>query len=801
MHLFIRRHHIRCIHFNTVSKATMLKLQATCEDVSIGALCKEGKLKEALHILHLLESPGICSDSDIYASILQCCAKMEAMTEGKHMHAHLTKAGFHQDVFLGNNLVNMYVKCQNLADARLVFDKIPKRDVVSWTAMMAGYAQNGHGEEALKLFCRMQRHGVVPNQFTFATVVKACASLADMKQGKQVHNLVIATGFESDVAVTNALVDMYAKCGSILDAAKVFAEMPTPNSLSTNTMIAAYARNGCLVDAVKLFNQIHKPNASSWNAMISGYVQNGQGKEALKLLYRMQQAKVKPDHFTFGSALSACASLAALEQGKQVHTQIIRNGLELVFIVGNALVDMYAKCKSIESARQVFDKIVRRDAVSWTAMIAGYVQNGYLNEALKLFSQMPKPDIIAWNAMIAKCAQKTYCDDALKLFIRMQSSGTKPDHFTFGSALSACSSLSVLQQGRQVHAHIIGTGFEFDVVVGNAIVDMYAKCGSIADACNMFDKMPARNMVSWTTMITGCAQHGRGEEALYLFQQMLEEGMKPNEITYVGVLSACNHAGLADEGCHYFNSMSQEHGIIPTVEHYSCMVDILGRAGWLDEAEAFIKEMPIEPNVAIWGALLGACRIHGNVELGKKAAEHLLELEMQDAGTYVLLSNIYAAAGRWDDVTNVRKMMRARRVKKQPGCSWIEIKNRTHTFVAGDRLHPQSEEIYAELQSLSEQLKEAGYVADTNLVLMHDVEEEQKELLLCHHSEKLAIVFGLISTPPGTTIQVVKNLRVCGDCHTATKFISKIVGREIVVRDANRFHHFKDGQCSCGDYW
>jgi len=312
--------------------------------------------------------------------------------------------------------------------------------------------------------------------------------------------------------------------------------------------------------------------------------------------------------------------------------------------------------------------------------------------------------------------------------------------------------------------------------------------------------MPKRNVVSWTAMIISYAHHGRGKEALQLFEEMQQAGARPNRITFIGVLSACCYLGLVKEGCYYFDSMSRDHGISAQVEHYTCMVDMLGRAGLLAEAEEFVHQMPFEPDPVIWRTLLGACRVHGNVELGKHAAEIVFRQNPQDASSYKLLSNIYATAGRWDDVANVRKIMKERVARKEPGLSWIEVKNQVHSFVSGDRQHAQTEKIYAQIEELNEKMKEIGYVPDTSFAL-HDIDKELKEELLCHHSEKLAIAFGLISTPPGILIRIIKNLRMCGDCHTATKFISKIVGREIVVRDANRFHHFKDGFCCCRDYW
>jgi pentatricopeptide repeat protein len=386
------------------------------------------------------------------------------------------------------------------------------------------------------------------------------------------------------------------------------------------------------------------------------------------------------------------------------------------------------------------------------------------------------------------------------LFHQMQLSDVALDSVTLVNVLPACANLAALQCCKHIHCYIIVRGFELDVRVVNALIDAYAKCGSLQPARQLFDKMSKRDVVSWNVMIAGYGMDGCGEAAIALFEQMQQTGMKPDEITFIGVLSACSHAGLVDEGCRYFNRMQQDYAIPPTLEHYASMADLLGRAGLLDEARELIETMPIQPDAAVWGALLGACRIHGSVELGERVAGCLFELDPENAGCYVLLSNIYAAASQWEDARKVRVTMKERGVKKPSGCSLIEINYRIHKFIAGDRSHPQSENIYATLETLAEQIKEAGYVTQPNFVL-HDVEEEVKEHMLCSHSEKLAIVFGIISTGHGTPIRITKNLRVCGDCHSATKYISKIVRREIIVRDGRRFHCFKGGLCSCRDYW
>eukprot|EP01018_Ginkgo_biloba_P034183 Gb_33070 [translate_table: standard] len=695
----------------------------------IGLIHMEGLFKDSFN------QPGIQLDSPTYASILQSCT---SITSVKQVHAQMCMNGLDQNIFLVTKLVSMYAICGCMENARLLFDKINKRDAFLWNVMIRGYATNGPCEEALTLYYQMQRLGVLPDKFTFPFVLKACASLSNIEEGKEIHDHVFRAGLGSDVFVENSLVAMYAKCGSI--------EM-----------------------ARQLFDKMSERNVVSWSAMIAGYAQNGHPKEAMVLFHRMQLENVKPNRVTIVSVLPACADLAGLQEGKDIHDYAVRNGYDSDISVQNALVDMYSKCRHVKIAHQLFDKMSKRDVVSWSAMIAGYVQCGQANEALTLFCQMQLADV-------------------------------KPDSVTMLNVLRACSHLAALQQAKWIHGYIIRSGFELDAIVGTALIDMYVKCGSIQIARWLFDRMPKRNVVSWSAMIAGYGMHGHGEDALKLFFQMQEAGLKLDHIIFVSVLSACSHAGLVKEGWRFFDSMVRDHCITPRLEHYACMVDLLGRAGRLDEAQNFIKNMPLEPDASVWGALLGACRIHCNTDLGEYVAQRLFDLDPENAGRYVLLSNIYAAASRWDDVAKVRKIMKARGVKKTAGCSLIEVNNRVHAFLVGDKSHPQSDKIYAMLGTLAGQMKEIGYVPNTNFVL-HDVEEEVKEHKLSSHSEKLAIAFGLINTCAGTPIRITKNLRVCGDCHSATKFISKIVRRDIIVRDANRFHHFKDGLCSCGDYW
>ena len=347
---------------------------------------------------------------------------------------------------------------------------------------------------------------------------------------------------------------------------------------------------------------------------------------------------------------------------------------------------------------------------------------------------------------------------------------------------------------------MVRLGLEENVYVGTSVVDMYSKCGRVEMARKAFRRIKEKNILSWSAMIAGYGMHGHGQEALEVFNEMRGSGLKPNYITFVSVLAACSHAGLLNEGRHWYNAMRKEFGIEPGIEHYGCMVDLLGRARCLDEAYGLIKEMKVKPDAAMWGALLNACRIHKNVELAEIAANRLFELDATHSGCYVLLSNIYAEAGMWKDAERIRVLVKTRGLEKPPAYSSVELKGKTHLFYVGDKRHPQHKEIYAYLDKLLERMQEAGYAPNTGSVL-HDLDEEEKESMLRIHSEKLAVAFALMNSVQGSVIHVIKNLRVCTDCHTAIKIITKLIGREIVVRDIKRFHHFKDGLCSCGDYW
>lgn len=518
-----------------------------------------------------------------------------------------------------------------------------------------------------------------------------------------------------------------------------------------------------------MFRSMPDRNVVSWNAIISSLAQGDKEREAWRLFLEMLDEGFVATGVTLTSMVTASQELA---QGRMMHGVVVKAGMAGEEIIGAALVDMYGRLGSLVDARKLFDEVpTRTEMGSWNSLIWSYARHGYPREALELFYKLK--------------------DDT----------GLRPNSIALAGALNACATLGIIGEGRAVHDYIIKNKIKVDLMVGTSLIDMYSKCGSVETARDIFEGMGKKDLVLWSVMISGHGANGQVKEALELFEMMVRDhGLKPDNVTFTSVLSACSHAGLVEEGWEYFNAMTKVYCLEPKNEQYACMVDLLGRSGKLDEALEFIQKMTVEPDTSVWGAVLGACRIHNNVDLGTYAAEKLFKLDPKDAGYYVLLSNLYASMARWDDVKRVRELMKSRGLEKPPGCSWVDLHGKIHQFYVGDKSHPQSGNIYEKLDELGERMKELGYVADTNLVL-HDVDDEVKEDKLSSHSERLAIAFALINTEAGEPIRVTKNLRVCVDCHHVTKLISKITGRKIIVRDARRFHHFDDGECSCGDYW
>ncbi|CAN6471452.1 unnamed protein product [Victoria cruziana] len=704
----------------------------------IAGYAQNGYSMEALHMFDGFMVNELEVNQVPVVGALAAAADVADLQRGCVIHALVIKRGIFSDITVATALMTTYAKCECIDRSQELFDDIHNKDIVAWSAMVALFVQSGHPREALNLFRTIPLKHLKPNRVTIVSVLPACGDVSDLKLGKSIHCFLLRSKIDLDNSVGTALIAMYAKCG-------------------------------CFSLAHALFDRLLEKDTVTWNAIINGYAQFGKGSNALRMFYGLQSAEIQPDPGTMVGVLPACVQLGDLEQGRCFHGYICKLGFDADLHVKNALIDMYAKCGGLRSAEALFDPNSAKDEISWNTMIAGYTQNGYAREALFIFC-------------------------------RMRAENIKPSLVTIVSILPAAAYMAILKEGTTLHSYIIKVGLETVVLVGNSLIDMYAKCGRLDLAYEFFNRMNNRDTVSWNVLLAGYAIHGHAEDAIDLFSQMQQQQVKIDEVSFISALSACRHGGLVDEGKKIFDLMRNTNDTEPYLEHYACMVDLLGRAGQLEEAWSLVQSMPKQPDAGVWGALLGACRMHSNVDMAEKAHSQLVELEPDNSAHYVVLSNIYAKVGRWDDAERMRRLMSSNSLKKTPGCSWIQVKDQIHVFRVGDRSHPDFARIRGMWERLHQKMLKAGYVPDTDSVL-RDVEEEEKEIFLCSHSERLAIAFGLLNTDPGITIQIIKNLRVCNDCHTATKFVSNITNRKIIVRDMSRFHHFHKGLCSCRDYW
>ncbi|XP_022930461.1 pentatricopeptide repeat-containing protein At4g15720 [Cucurbita moschata] len=569
-------------------------------------------------------------------------------------------------------------------------------------------------------------------------------SCKDLISSTSIHSIALKLGFLNQTLTANHLINCYVRFRRVAIAHQLFDEMPTRNVVS-------------------------------WTSLMAGYVDNGQPSIALSLFGAMSRTSVVPNDFTFATAIKACSILSNLRDGEKFHACMEIFGYGGNVVVCSSLIDMYGKCNDVIRARRVFDSMSCKNIVSWTSMIAAYAQNAHGDDALKLFREFGS------------------------------SSWERPNHFMLASVISACACLGRLVAGKVVHSAAIRLGCDSNDVVASVLVDMYAKCGSLEYSDRVFKRILNPCVISYTSMIVSTAKYGLGRQSLELFEEMVRKGLKPNHVTFVGVLHACSHSGLPDEGLHYLTSMYEKHGIMPETKHYTCVVDMLARAGELDKAYQLaksMKAMPDDDQALLWGALLSTSRLHGRVDIAAEACQRLVDANRQVAGAYVTLSNAYASAGDMEKAQRLRVEMKHSGVYKEPGCSWVEIKDSSYVFYAGDVMScPRGDEVLRLLRELERKMKDRGYSRGSKGLVFVDIEEEAEEEKVWLHSERLALGFCLISIPEGLTIRMMKNLRMCSDCHEAFKLISEIVERDFVVRDVNRFHHFKTGYCTCNDFW
>ncbi|KAI4324168.1 hypothetical protein L6164_023725 [Bauhinia variegata] len=716
-------------------------------NVMISGHAQRGHEEEAIEFFLRMRKSGVKSSRSTLGSVLSAIASLGALDYGLLVHAEAIKQGLDSNVYVGSSLINMYGKCDMLDAAKKVFDATDEKNIVMWNAMLAGYAQTGCVSEVLELFFNMIRCGTDLDEFTYTSILSSCASLEYLEMGCQLHSIIVKKGYTSNLFVTNALIDMYAKAGALKEARKQFELMKNRDNIS-------------------------------WNAIVVGYVQEKDETEAFNMFRRMNLQGVLPDEVSLASILSACGNVKALEAGLQVHCLSVKLGLETSLCPGSSLIDMYSKCGAIRDALKIFSIMPELSVISMNALMAGYAQDN-TKEAINLLHEMEvlgiKPSeitfaslidacrgpvkvilgvqihsvlikrgllcgsellavsllgmymeskmladanilfsefsylrsTILWTALISGHTQNDCSVEALNFYREMRDNNILPDQATFVSVLRACALLSSLRDGKEIHSLIFHTGFDLDELTSSSLVDMYAKCGDIKSSMQVFKEFGNKtNVISWNSMIVGFAKNGYAESALKVFDEMNQSCVKPDEVTFLGVLTACSHAGWVYEGQQIFDIMVKNYGIQPRVDHYACMVDLLGRWGFLKEAEEFIDKLDVEPNSMIWATLLGACRIHGDDKRGQRAAEHLINLEPQNSSPYVLLSNIYAASGHWDEARSLRRKMIEKEVQKMPGCSWMILGKKTNLFVAGDKSHPSSDAIYETLKHLTALMKE-----------------------------------------------------------------------------------------------
>ncbi|KAK1439836.1 hypothetical protein QVD17_05658 [Tagetes erecta] len=636
------------------------------------------------------------------------------------------------------------------------------------------------------------------------SLLKHCKTL---KSIQQLHTQIIKSGIDHDTFITGNLI---LHCAILISDALHYAH--------------------------SLLIHFPYPNAFMYNTLIRGFSHSDHPQFSLTTFINMRRTlNLQPDTFSFAFVLKAAANLQSFNSGIQLHSLSITYGLNTHLYVGTTLVSFYAECEMIDHARKVFDEMHEPNVVAWNAVITAYLRCNDVKGAERLYELMPVKDLIStnimiagymkagephlaknlffnemdvkddvsWSTMIVGFSHNGWFNEAFDLFVESQRLGLKPNEVSLTGILSVCAQAGAFEFGTILHGYIEKSAFGSIHTVNNALLDMYSKCGNVNMARLVFERMPGRKtIVTWTTMVAGLAMQGYGEEAVRLFHRMEESGIKPDEITFISVLYACSHAGLVEDGFRFFSMMKDRYDIDPTFEHYGCMVDLYGRAGELEKAREFINQMPVKPNAVIWRTLLGACSIHGNVELAEFALKKLAELDPNDSGDHVLLSNIYAVAGKWKHAASVRKSMHNQQLVKSPGWSMVEVDKTMYSFVAGDEQNEVVNEACTNLRKIMTRLKvEGGYAPEVVGSVLHDIEDEEKENAVVTHSEKLALAYAMSRLCDGKVIRIVKNLRVCKDCHTVMKLVSKIFRVEIVLRDRSRFHSFSDGCCSCRDYW
>ncbi|XP_062022542.1 pentatricopeptide repeat-containing protein At1g19720 [Rosa rugosa] len=742
----------------------------------IGACLRDRRWNEVVELFVLMVRDGVLPDYFLFPKVLQACGNCCDFEASKMIHSMLVRCNLSGTIHINNSVLAVYAKCGKLKWARKFFEKMEVRDGVSWNTIISGYCQNGENEEARRLIDAMIKQGIEPGLVTW-----------------------------------NILISSFNKSGQCDVAMELMKKM-----------------ENCGIT----------PDVYTWTSMISGFAQNNRTNQALDLWKKMLLSglQVQPNGITIASAISACTSLKSLTKGLEIYAFAVKMGLIDDVLIGNSLIDMFSKCGDLEAAEQVFTMISDKDVYTWNSMIGGYCQARYCGKAYELFMKMQESDVhpnaitynvmitgyiqngdadqamdlfqmmerdgkvkrntASWNSLIAGFAQLGEINEALRIFRKMQAFSVSPNSVTLLSILPACGSLVAMKKVKEIHGSVFRRNLESEVPVANSLIDTYAKSGNIEYSRTIFDRLSSKDIITWNSAISGYVLHGHPDIALDLFDQMKKLGLKPNRGTFASILYAYSLAGLVNEGTEALSSISEDYQIIPGPEHYSAIVDLYGRSGRLQAATGFIEDMPIEPDSSVWAALLTACRIHGNLGLAIHAGERLIDLEPANVLIQQFLLQAYALSGKPDDTSKLRRFGKENAtIKRSLGQCWMEVNNTVHTFVAGDRSKLCSKYVNSWLQDIAEKAKGPGFRCGLGV-------EDEEEGISMVHSEKLALAFALIGSPSlPKSIRIVKDLRMCGDCHRTAKYISIAFGCDIYLSDSKSLHYFSNGRCSCGDYW
>ncbi|GLT75600.1 hypothetical protein SLA2020_473100 [Shorea laevis] len=676
---------------------------------------------------------------DSFDHLLQQCSTAR---QCKQVHNQILIGGAHHSEFLAARIVSIYARFGLVFYAQKLFDTSPfehTSNLLLWNSILRANVSHGYIETALKIYVKMRKQGIFGDAFTFPLVIRACAFLGSSYVGKNIHNHVLQTGNQNCVHVVNELLGMYAKLGKMDVARHLFDKMCERNKISWNMMISGFALNYDCDGASEMLERMEleglEPDDVTWTSLLSSHARCGRNQEALKLFDSMRMGGIRVSAEALAVMLSVCADLVAFNKGKAIHVYVVKCGFESHLFVKNALICLYGKHGNINDARNVFLEMENKNIVSWNGLITSYAEAGLCDEASALLSQLERsgnssamrPNVISWSAVIGAFASQGREEESLDLFRKMQLANIMANSVTISSVLSACAELVALNLGREIHGHVVRALMSKNILVANGLVNMYAKCGCLKEGHSVFEKIEVKDTISWNSMITGYGMNGHGEKALTTFHEMIEAGFQPDGVTFIAILSACSHAGLVAKGRKFFNMMIRDFGIKPQMEHYACMIDLLGRAGILQEAIDIIKGMPMEPNVCVWGALLNSCQMHKNTEVADQIASQILSPDLNETGGYMLLSNIYSASGRWEDSATVRISARTKGLKKIPGHSWIEVKKKVYMFSAGSTMQLGLEEVYCVLDELALQMESENHTFDDSFV-EEDGEEEKLAL-------------------------------------------------------------------------